>query len=124
MVTQPEARFKKRVLDRLRSLPCSWWEKIQQRGKRGTPDILGCVAGRFVALELKRSEAARIDPLQEYKLGQIGSVGGFAKVVFPGNWDQVWSELCKLLEDESSGCFSLGKSSPGEYEDKPKRKIG
>lgn len=46
----------------------------------GTPDILVCVDGRFVALEVKTAKG-RVTPLQEKRLEDIRQAGGIAAVV-------------------------------------------
>lgn len=98
MAKKPETLFKERIRPRLKALPNSWWEKIQQVTIRGTPDILGCVSGVFVALELKMDEKAPIEPLQIHKLKRIEKAGGIALVVYPENWDEVYMQLQLLAE--------------------------
>lgn len=46
----------------------------------GTPDILACVNGRFVAIEVKRPSGGRVSALQKSKLKQIEAAGGVAIV--------------------------------------------
>lgn len=82
----------------LRGIPGSWWEKIQQKSIRGTPDILGCVQGKFVALELKKDSKANIDELQKYKLEQISKAGGLSAIVYPENWEKVYSILTHIAK--------------------------
>ena len=96
MAKKPETLFKEKVMLTLRNLPYSWWEKIQQAAIRGTPDIIGCVAGTFVAIELKKDKNAKPDELQRWKLDQIDRAGGVAMVVHPGNWDRMYNRLLKL----------------------------
>lgn len=59
----------------------AWWVKIHgdEYQRRGTPDILACVDGRFVALEGKRA-GEHPTPLQAYTLEQIRKSGGIAEV--------------------------------------------
>jgi hypothetical protein len=64
---QPEGLLKDRVLADLRQLPKTYARKIQQVSRRGIPDILACVNGNFVALELKRDAKLKPDALQEYE---------------------------------------------------------
>ena len=90
---QAETSFKERVLPRLRKIPNSWWVKIQQVGIRGTPDILGCIAGAFVAIELKQSATAHIDALQRHELYRIGEAGGVAMVMHPDNMEELFAAL-------------------------------
>lgn len=59
---------------------------------RGIPDYLGCVRGRFVALELK-IETGRPAKLQEFIIDKINSAGGYARVVYPSTFDQVLEEI-------------------------------
>lgn len=93
MAQKAETTFKNRIRPLLKALPNSWWEKIQQVVIRGTPDILGVINGRFVALELKKDTKAKIDELQIHKLNKIRQAGGATFVVSPENWDGVYSEL-------------------------------
>lgn len=62
---------------------------------RGIPDYLGCVRGRFVALELK-IETGRPSALQTFIIGKINEAGGYARVVYPSNLDEVLREVSCL----------------------------
>jgi hypothetical protein len=66
---------------------------IQQTSIRGTPDLLLCVNGRFVGLELKRSQTAPATELQLYNIGKINESGGYATLVYPENLDVVMKQL-------------------------------
>lgn len=46
----------------------------------GTPDILACVAGRFVGIEVKRSKGGVVSELQKFKIKQIKNANGIAFV--------------------------------------------
>lgn len=61
--------------------------KVQQVSKSGTPDILMCLNGLFVAIELK-TDKGRLSPLQEYNLNKIAESGGIALVMAPKNFVQ------------------------------------
>ena len=89
---QPETRFKIRIRKHLDEIPKSWWFKVQLRALRGIPDIIGCVRGRFVALELK-VEGNKADPLQGWVIKKIAAAGGYARVVYPHNMAEVLAEL-------------------------------
>lgn len=95
---QPETKFKNKVLVALRALPNVWLVKVQQVGLRGTPDILACVGGHFVALELKRDAALPADPLQAHQLDAIRKAGGSAFVAAPQNWPTVLAYLAQLAK--------------------------
>ena len=88
----PERRFRNKIMPELREIPNSWWESIQQIAIRGTPDILGCVNGSFVALELK-AEGGHPSKLQELKISKINKAGGYARIVYPDTFETIYKEL-------------------------------
>ena len=83
----------------LDNLPYSHFESIQQKTIRGTPDILGCINGVFVALELKAHLGAAISPMQQHKLSSIVKAGGYAYIICPENWEEIYQKL-KLLSEQ------------------------
>lgn len=93
-----ETKFQNRVLKDLKSLPNTWVLKTQERARRGIPDILSCVAGHFVAIELKASQEAIVSPLQRYEISNIEHSGGYAYIAFPENWDTVLKEIKQILK--------------------------
>lgn len=68
----------------------------------GTPDLLLCVNGTFVALELKKDAKSKPTELQKHNLNRIIQAGGLAFVVYPENWQDVFNTL-KLLSGENHG---------------------
>lgn len=92
---QGETKFKERVLKDLKSLPSTWMIKTQERSRRGTPDILACVNGWFVALELK-VESGKLDLLQQHNIGEIARCGGISAEVKPSTWAEQFRELQNL----------------------------
>lgn len=46
----------------------------------GTPDILACVKGVFVGIEVKKPKGGRVSELQKFKLAQIEKAGGIGIV--------------------------------------------
>ena len=96
MAKFPETRFKEVVLRELRQLPRTWVVKIQQVSINGTPDILACVNGVFVALELKRAKDAYLSELQRYELMRIKAANGVGFVTYPANWRRIYAKLAKL----------------------------
>jgi hypothetical protein len=100
---QPETLFKQKILPLLRALPNSFFIKIQMLAVLGIHDIIGCLNGKFIALELKRNrtEAARKTgrtKLQGYILLQIRGAGGYAEFVYPENWEKIHGELSEISE--------------------------
>jgi hypothetical protein len=48
----------------------------------GLPDLVGCVDGKFFALEVKRPETrSNTSAVQEYVMGKIREAGGIAGVI-------------------------------------------
>ena len=60
--------------------------------KSGIPDILCCIRGRFVALELKTEKGAPT-VLQKYNLFKIQEAGGYARVLKPSEFEQFKREV-------------------------------
>lgn len=54
--------------------------KLITANRAGYPDILCCVNGRFVSLEVKQ-EGGRVSPLQLCRIAEIRAAGGCAEVV-------------------------------------------
>ena len=86
-----EERQRKRQLERdivadilryLRSRPDTfcWKEHGGMYGQAGIPDIICCIAGRFVAFEVKTSTSV-VSSLQDVTIRRIREAGGMACVV-------------------------------------------
>ena len=99
MAQKPETVFRQKVDILLSKIPNSWWESIQQKTIRGTPDKIGCINGKFVALELKASYLSEPSHLQEYKLKEISSSGGVGFVLYPENLADVMKRLMEMGTD-------------------------
>lgn len=93
---KPETRFKLRIMPLLRKIPGSWWVKIQQITIRGTPDIIGCVRGTMVVLELKKGKDEVPQPLQVYNIHAAKLAGAYAEVLYPENWAEIYRDLSQL----------------------------
>lgn len=55
--------------------------------KSGIPDILACVNGYFVGIEVK-SDAGNPTALQLHHVSKIRNAGGFAFVVYPSGFEE------------------------------------
>lgn len=64
--------------------------------KSGVPDILTCVNGYFVGIEVK-AQNGKPSELQLYNIQQIRKAGGFAYVVYPSGWEKLKDVLDGLL---------------------------
>lgn len=92
-MSQLEAPFRRHLLTKLRRIPLSWWERIEQRDRGGTPDILGVIQGLFIAIETK-TVRGKVSELQRAKLSCIETVGGFASAMTPENEEE---EMLRLI---------------------------
>ena len=92
---KPETKFRQRVQRDLDTLPNTWAESIQQKSIRGSPDIISCINGLFVALELK-IKGNGLTPLQKYKGELIKKAGGVFLGVWPEDWDETFIHLKSL----------------------------
>ena len=48
--------------------------------RAGVPDIIACINGRFVGIEVKRPKGGRTSAIQEYNIDGITQSGGIAFV--------------------------------------------
>lgn len=68
--------------------------------KSGIPDILACVGGYFVAIEVK-AQNGHPSELQLHHCKKIRESGGFAFIAYPSGWET----LKKILYMLSNGYF-------------------
>jgi Holliday junction resolvase len=54
----------------------------------GTPDLLCCINGKFVAIEVK-GDGGKPTELQKHKIESIQKAGGIALVVYPADFDNL-----------------------------------
>lgn len=99
MSRKPETIFRAKFRAKLDKIPNCWFESIQQKTISGTPDILGCVNGYFVGLELKSTDEEKPSKLQELKLARIAQAGGLGLLVSPGNVDDTIAMIQHLSEE-------------------------
>ena len=74
-----------------------WQVKYFANGftKTGIPDVLACVNGRFVAVEVK-SSAGRPSALQIHHLKQIDESGGYSILLYPETYE-LFKDFIKAL---------------------------
>lgn len=72
--------------------------KIQQVSRCGDPDLVVCLSGRFVAMELK-VDGNKATVLQAHKLASVTRSGGVGIVVNPDNWKQAIEFIDRLIEN-------------------------
>ena len=93
---QLEKTLQTKVLKQLRLLPCSHWIKLNDRATIGLPDIIGCVGGQYVAIELKTQ--TKLTKLQAHTLKKMQGAGAVTYVVYPKTWPDVLKELTVFAE--------------------------
>lgn len=78
---------------------------MQLVARWGVPDVIGVINGKFVALELKASNKGHGgagEKLQDHVINKIKKHGGYAKKVYPENWEETYSELQSLKRPQAS----------------------
>ena len=98
----------KEVIPFLKSLPKTYYFIKNADSIRGIPDIIACVNGRFIALELKKSKECLDHPrtaLQSYTINLIRDAMGKAYFAYPDNWNFIKATLAYVaslpLDNES-----------------------
>lgn len=69
--------------------------------KSGVPDLICCINGYYVAIEVK-AQNGKPSELQLYNIDKIREAGGFAFVAYPSAWE----ELKNILYDLSKGYYN------------------
>lgn len=110
MGTTPESKFQAKVKKRLDALiangyPLYYFVK-EAASIRGIPDLVLCVAGKFVTWEVKpdKSELNRTGGrivLQRYVGTRISKAQGVFRFVHPDNLEECLKEIEGILESSS-----------------------
>ena len=97
MARTPEAAVKANVRKILDSLGIYYFMPPGVGfGRAGIPDIIGCMNGRFIAIECKAGKG-KTTALQERELSAIYNHGGFAFVAHENNLDLLRQQLLEKL---------------------------
>ena len=97
MSKKPETVLKEKLIRDIERLPGIYFFKTQQRAKLGILDLILCIRGRFVAIELKKSSKDKLTSLQSYNVTRINSIGeGIALACDPSNYDEVLNIIKNL----------------------------
>jgi len=90
----PEKKVKQRAVAQLKALGAYYFYPVTGGyGSSGVPDIVCCLAGRFIGIECKAGKGKTTE-LQDKNLREIRAAGGVALVVNELNVDQL-TELLK-----------------------------
>lgn len=94
-----EKRFETKIKKFLDEQGC-WCVKFFANAytKKGIPDLLCCVNGFFLAIEVK-AENGRASELQKWNIDKIRSCGGKAIILKPSQFES-FKELVNVLKNE------------------------
>lgn len=83
--------------------PCGWFLKVWGGGyqQSGIPDLLLCVQGFFLAVEVK-GVGGKATPLQRLNLGQIKAAGGIGLILYPDGIDNFKNIVKGVMECKSA----------------------
>ena len=91
-----EKRFEQKIKNFLKSQNCYYVKYfVCGYSQAGVPDILACVNGHFLAIEVK-AEQGRVSELQRLNIERINICGGVAVVVKPSNFEELKQIIFKL----------------------------
>lgn len=66
--------------------------------KSGIPDILCCLNGRFVGIEVKQ-ETGKPSELQEFHLQEINKINGLGILAYPSGFVKLKEIIDKVIQD-------------------------
>jgi len=94
-----EKNFENRIKNYLEKNNC-WFVKYFANGftASGIPDILCCINGRFVGIEVKQ-EKGKPSPLQKVHLKRIKDAGGIGVIAYPSGYEQLKNLIDNLLKN-------------------------
>lgn len=95
----PEKIFEDKIKEYLASQG-AWYVKFfaNRMTKVGIPDILACVNGYFIGIEVK-AQNGKPSELQIFHCNKIRQAGGFAFVVYPSGFDKLKNVIDGLKHD-------------------------
>lgn len=95
-----EKEFENQIKKFLSSLPKCWFYKNWSGpySKLGIPDIIACINGNFVALEVK-AENGRASELQKRNIRLINECKGQAYIVYPKDFEELKERLIELCKN-------------------------
>ena len=94
-----EKQFENKITKYLESKGC-WYVKYFANSftKSGIPDILACVNGYFVAIEVKASNG-KPSELQYFHRDKIRAAGGISIILYPEYFEEFKRLIDYLLQD-------------------------
>lgn len=78
-----EQQIQKKIINLLETKYNAYVVKVQTASKAGVPDLLACVEGKFIGIEVKRLESKNnVSKLQSYNLDKIEDAYGLSMVAW------------------------------------------
>lgn len=95
-----EKVFENQIKAFLNKLPNTWFFKYWAGpySKSGVPDIIACVNGHFVGIEVKASNG-HASELQKRNIRLIQSANGKGYIVYPKDFEKLKEDLSALCKD-------------------------
>ncbi|ASN68335.1 putative VRR-NUC domain-containing protein [uncultured Caudovirales phage] len=93
-----EKTFENEIKKFLNSIPNTWFYKNWSGpySKSGIPDIIACVNGQFVAIEVKAANG-RASELQKRNIRLIRESKGLGYILYPKDFEQFKKDMRELL---------------------------
>lgn len=101
MAQTPEKKVKDKVVKILKQYGVYYFFPATHGfGRSGVPDVIGCVLGKFIAIECKAGNN-KPTALQEREIEAINKAGGVTFVINEDNLTMLGDYLKELTENES-----------------------
>ena len=84
--------------------------------KSGIPDVLACVNGHFVGIELKAPNG-KPSPLQIHNLKKIDEAGGHAVLLYPDQWELFKNFIECIVNNDVENVIHNYKLLKGRWSD-------
>lgn len=96
----PEKRFENKIKEFI-SQQNGWYVKFfaNKMTKVGVPDILACINGYFIGIEVK-SDSGEPSKLQIRQCQLIREAGGFSFIVYPSGFEKLKKIIMGLRHDD------------------------
>lgn len=96
-----EKVFENEIKKFLEKLPNTWYFKVWSGpySKSGIPDIIACINGKFVAIEVK-AENGHASDLQKRNIRLINQCNGIGYIVYPRDFESLKINLKRISEEE------------------------